>query len=273
MGGRGGSGGPGPGTGAKNSKGAGSGSGGLGGGGSAGGGGGGSKGTGSAGTGGVTGGGGGNGSGGGSGPTQQSGGNLSITYGDGLTDQEKSVEQFRFDQMPERLRKRLHETGLKVYVGRRADETPGWAEFAKDRGLTPTSKFADGREYGTLSFYAPDRREIYISVHNPGGSVNVYTHEMGHAVDYQWTKDGSRISEDPEWVALHNKYIKDNPEIDSYYRGGPTGNNAGSGRRELFAEGFAIFNKYGRPALVGWTKSEAAADAMIAIWKKYGVFE
>ncbi|QJD50206.1 peptidase [Mycobacterium phage Iwokeuplikedis] len=268
-------GGSGPGTGAKNKKstgtGTGAGSGGAGGG-SAGGGGGGSKGTGSAGTGGVTGGGGGNGAGGGSGPTQTSGGKLSITYGDGLTDKERAFEEYLFEQMPTGLRKRLHERGLKVYVGRKASETPGWPEFAADRGLTPDSKFADGREYGTLSFYAPDRREIYISVHNPGGSVNVYTHEMGHAVDYLHS-DSGRISEDPDWVSLHNTHIKDNPDIDSYYRGGPTGNNAGSGRRELFAEGFAMYNKYGYDALVNWTHSTAAADKMIAVWKRYGVFE
>jgi hypothetical protein len=125
---------------------------------------------------------------------------------------------------------------------------------------------------GSLSFYVPSTNQLFISVHHPGGSVNVYTHELGHAVDYQWTGT-STISRDPDWVKLHTDKILNNPNIDSYFRGGPTGTDPVSGRAELFAEGFAIFNEYGRGALVGWVKDEATADEMIRIWKKYGVFK
>ncbi|AMO43970.1 peptidase [Mycobacterium phage Bactobuster] len=277
MGGRGGAGGPGPGTGAKNKKGAGAGgAGGVGGGGgSAGSSGSGGKGTGSAGTGGVTGGGGSGGgsAGGGSSINLQNAVKLKLKFGDGLTTAERQREQDRFDKMPDRLKARLFESGTKIYVGRRADETDGWAQFSADRGIKPGDKFADGREYGTLSFYAPDRNEIYISVHNPGGSENVYTHELGHAVDYQYTGNGKLISNDPEWVKLHTDHILNNPLIPSYFRGGPTGKSAASGRRELFAEGFAIYNSRGTLGLTGFVGSKAVAEQIIAIWKRYGVIQ
>ncbi|QFG11517.1 metalloprotease [Mycobacterium phage BogosyJay] len=197
-----------------------------------------------------------------------------ITYSDNendLEDWEREEQEAKMAEMPLHLRRRLALTGLKTYVGSRADETPGWYDFMIDRGITPDTKIADGRPYGTLSFYAPDRREIYISVHNPGGSVNVYVHEMAHAVDNQWTNDDKWISADPDWVALHTKYVLNNPLIIAYYRGGPSGTNAVSGRKELFAEGFAVFNRGGRDALVKWVHSAEAADEMIKIWKKYGV--
>ncbi|AGT14255.1 peptidase [Mycobacterium phage Adzzy] len=292
MGGRGTRGGPGPGTGAKNKKGAGAGtsSGAAGGSGSsAGSSGGGGKGTGSAGTGGVTGGGGsgsGGGSGGGSTINQQQTTELKIEYGDGLTDVEKAKQQSMLDKLPEHLNKRLHETGTKLWVGTRADKTPGWAEHAKDTGVTSTTKIGDGREVGELSFYYPARNEIFISVHNPGGSVNVYVHELAHAIDYQHTgktigvefpPDSGNlysvriISDDPYWKKLHADHIVNNTNINSYYRGGPTGKDERSGRRELFAEGFAIYNERGIIGLRGFVGSREVADMMVEVWKRYGV--
>ncbi|QGJ90153.1 metalloprotease [Mycobacterium phage SheaKeira] len=213
--------------------------------------------------------------GGGSTPTQIKT-DTEITYSDNehdLEDYEREEQEAKMAEMPLHLRRRLALTNLKIFVGSRADETPGWHDFMVDRGITPSTKIADGREYGTLSFYAPDRREIYISVHNPGGSVNVYVHEMAHAVDNQWTNDSKWISADPDWIALHTKYVLNNPDILAYYRGGPSGTNAVSGRKELFAEGFAVYNKYGRLSLGKWVKSQEAADEMIKIWQKYGVLK
>ncbi|AER48190.1 hypothetical protein BLUE7_2 [Mycobacterium phage Blue7] len=276
MGGRGGSGGPGPGTGAKNKKAGGGGSaGGLGGGGGAGGSSGGGKGTGSAGTGGVqTGNGGGNGAGGGSGTTTKPVEKyepMVIHYGPNLTNSEKAEQQKMLDELPQNAKDRLRETGTKIWVGARADETPGWAELAKETGWESDTQIADGREIGSLSFYVGFRNELYISVDYPGGSVNVYIHELGHAIDFQWTGDGKLISEDSDWIKLHDAYVWNNTLINSYYRGGPSGTDKASGRKELFAEGYAVFNKRGRAGLIKWVRSEAAADEMIAIWKKYGV--
>lgn len=182
----------------------------------------------------------------------------------------------------------LHDRGTKVWVGTRADKTPGWSEFEKNTGSTSNTKIGDGRRLGTLSFYSPSTNELFISVDHPGGSVNVYTHELGHALDYEFL-DGTRlaewppgsgnfspvrtISDDPAWVDLHDKYVRNNAQINSYYRGGPTGSNAQSGRRELFAEGFSVYNQFGRDALAKWVKSGEAADKMIAIWTRYGVFK
>lgn len=199
------------------------------------------------------------------------GNNLKIEWGDGLTVEERDREQALLDRTPNHVRARLFESGTRIFVGTRADETPGWPEHAKATGVKPTDKIADGREVGTLSFYLGSRNEVFISVHNPGGSVNVYVHELSHAVDYQWTGDGKLISNDPEWVQLHNENIKDNPLIRPYYRGGPSGTNPASGRKELFAEGFARYNEYGRDALARWVRSGEVADKMIEIWKRYGV--
>ncbi|QBP30485.1 metalloprotease [Mycobacterium phage Charm] len=200
-----------------------------------------------------------------------------IHYGSGLTDAEKAEQQFMFDKLPPHIKKRLTETGTKIWVGTRADNTPGWAEFSKATGWKSTDKIADGRETGSLSFYLGSRNELFISVHHKGGSRNVYVHELSHAVDFQWTKDGKLISNDPDWIKLHNDFIKDNPNILAYYRGGPSGTDAASGRKELFAEGFTVYNHAKgdkRAALVRWVDhNEEAADAMIAIWKKYGVLK
>ncbi|QGJ88757.1 metalloprotease [Mycobacterium phage Yecey3] len=280
MGGRGSGGGPGPGSGksgkasAAKKPGAGGGSAGGGSGGSAGSSKGAGKGNAGAGTGGVDGGkgsSGGQAGGGGeiSGPKQYA--PMVIHYGDGLTDAEKAEQQHMLDQLPANVLKRLRDRGTKIWVGRRADETPGWGPLAKDTGWTSDEKIADGREIGSLSFYVGHRNELFISVHHKGGSVNVYVHELGHAADYQWTGDGKLISNDPDWIAMHNKWVKDNPLIRAYFRGGPSGSNAASGRKETFAEGFAVYNKGGRPSLIAWIKSEEAADEMIRIWKKYGV--
>ncbi|QFG08585.1 metalloprotease [Mycobacterium phage Vanisoa] len=286
MGGRGSGGGPGPGSGKSkgsgklNVGGSGSAGGGSSGGGSAGSSGGSGKGNAGASTGGVTGGQGGNGSGGSAGG-QAGGGNevkldTVIEYGenDALEDWEIEEQEAKMAEMPLHLRRRLALTNLRIYVADQAVNSPGWFDFMQDRGITEDTKIEDGRPYGTLSFYAPDRREIYISVHTPGGSVNVYVHEMAHAVDFQWTGDDKWISADPDWVALHTKYILNNPNILAYYRGGPSGTNAVAGQKELFAEGFAVFNRGGRDALVRWLDNQPeAADAMIAIWKKYGVLK
>ncbi|QGJ88285.1 metalloprotease [Mycobacterium phage DreamTeam1] len=284
MGGRGSGGGPGPGSGksgkasAAKKPGAGGGSAGgsSGGGGSAGSSKSAGKGNAGASTGGVTGGqgkGSAGGQAGGETTTKQQVTELKIEYGSGLTDYEKAAQQAMFDQLPKRIRDGLHKSGLKVFVGTRADNTPGWAEHAKATGVTSTTKIADGREIGELSYYMGSRNEIFISVHHPGGSVNVYVHEMAHAIDYQWTGNGKLISEDPDWVALHNKYVLNNSLIRAYYRGGPSGTNAASGRKELFAEGFAVYNADGRDGLVKWVHSAEAADEMIRLWKKYGVLK
>lgn len=289
-------GGSGPGTGAGRRGKGGSGAGGAGGSSSGGGGsssgssGSGGKGSSGAGTGGVTGGGGGSGSGGGgsSTTTTPAGGTLKIEFSAGLSGDERAKEQALFDQMPDRLKKILHDRGTKVWVGTRADKTPGWAEFSKNTGMVSTTKIGDGREVGTLSFYSPSTNELFISVNHPGGGVNVYTHELGHAIDYQildsprlaeWPEGSGnftsvrRVSNDPGWVDLHTKYVRDNPNINPYYRGGPTGADADSGRSELFAEGFSVYNQFGRDVLANWVKSSEAADKMIAIWKKYGVIK
>ncbi|ABE67324.1 hypothetical protein PBI_CHE12_2 [Mycobacterium phage Che12] len=224
----------------------------------------------------MTGGGGsgsGGGSGGGSSISQQHPTELKIQYGDGLTEAEKAKQQAMFDKLPDHIKKKLFESGTKVWVGTRADKTPGWHAYAQETGRKSTDKIADGREVGSLSFYNGLRNELYISVHHPGGSANVYTHELGHATDFQWRGDGQLISEDPEWVKLHTDNILNNPNINSYYRGGPSGKNAGSGRRELFAEGFAIYNEFGFPRLMGFVGSRAVAEQMVAIWKRYGVVE
>ncbi|AWN05770.1 hypothetical protein SEA_PRIAMO_2 [Mycobacterium phage Priamo] len=277
MGGRGGGGGPGPGTGAKNKKAGGGSAGGLGGGGGSGGSsGGGGKGTGTTGTGGVQNGsgGGGNGAGGGSSNTTKPVEQyepMVIHFGEGLTPSEKAKQQKMLDELPQHAQDRLRETGTRVWVGSRADETPGWDGLAKATGWESTTQIADGREIGSLSFYIGFRNELFISVHYPGGSVNVYVHELGHAIDYQWTGDGKLISEDPDWVKIHDAHVWGHPKINSYYQGGPSGTSKESGRKELFAEGYAVYNKYGRSGLISWVYSEEAADAMIEIWKKYGV--
>ena len=216
---------------------------------------------------------------------------MAIEYGEGLTDAEKRQQQAMFDELPKNLKEMLSRSGTKVWVGTRADNTPGWDEFSRDTGLKTDSKIADGRDVGTLSFYLASRNELFISVRHPGGSVNVYTHELGHAIDFQmigqrggvarveWPAGSGNmhdvriISDDPRWEDLHAKYIRTNTDINSYFRGGPSGTDNASGRRELFAEGFAIYNKYGYGALVGWTQSADAAKQMIDIWKEYGVIK
>ncbi|QBP31027.1 metalloprotease [Mycobacterium phage Refuge] len=292
MGGRGTGGGPGPGSGkSKAKRGAGSlsGSGGSAGGGgsSAGSSGSGGKGNSGAGTGGVSGGGGSAGgqAGGGSGTTvNQQQNRLSIEFGGDLTDAEKAREQRHLDELPAHLQHLLEQRDTRIFVGGRADESPGWANL----GYKPTDKTADGRDLGDLSFYIPSRNEVYISARSPHGSVNVYVHELGHAIDYQWIGLKGRevefppgsgnfetvriISEDPEFRSMHRKYILNNAQVRKYYRTGSQG-TAQSGRRESVAEGMAEYTKYGRDGLVSLFHSAAAADAWIAIMKRYGVIK
>ncbi|AXH48779.1 hypothetical protein SEA_STEAMY_2 [Mycobacterium phage Steamy] len=289
MGGRGPRGGTGPGIGkakarkAKGGAGAGS-SGSSGGGGSAGSSSGSGKGNSGAGTGGVATGGGSAGGMGGGGSTgsvnQQQHTRVEIEFGGNLTATEQAIEQKYLDQLPEHISKRLAERGTRLFVGGRADQSPGWALT----GLKPDDKSGDGRELGDLSFYMPGINAVYISSRSPHGSANVYVHELGHAVDYQWIRGGRTvtfagkdyhvrlISDDPFFRAMHKKYIRDNEGVDPYYRTGSYGNES-SGRRESVAEGLAVYNRYGRDGLVKLFNSQEAATLWIKIMQRYGVIK
>ncbi|UJD20841.1 metalloprotease [Mycobacterium phage Zimmer] len=295
MGGRGTGGGPGPGSGKSKAKksagslsGGGSSSGGSGG--SAGSSGGGGKGNSGAGTGGVTGGGGAGGqAGGGSGTTVNNQHHtLDLEFASDLTDVERAREQEYMRELPQHLKDVLAKRGTRVFVGGRADESPGWADLAKDTGWKSDTLTADGREIGTLSFYLPNRNEVYISSRSPHGSVNVYVHELGHALDFHYIDGGGRqiefppgsgdfetvhvISDDPRFRSMHRKYILNNTKVRKYYRTGSQG-TAKSGREESVAEGMAEYQKYGREGLINLFHSAAAADAWIAIMKDYGVIK
>ncbi|QGH79674.1 metalloprotease [Gordonia phage Anon] len=237
------------------------------------------------GTGGSSGGGSG-GSGGGSGVETPVHKPLEITFSDDTPADVRIKQQEMFDEMPEKLRDALARAGTEINVGPRADGTPGWERFAKVTGYDSETTIADGRELGTLSFFQWDTNQIFISTDHPGGSVNVYVHEMAHAIDAKFLGetyvvefppdsgkmvDVNAISDDPGWKEMHTTYVLNNPHVNSYYRGGPSGKSPLMGRRETFAEGFAIYNKYGRSGLVGWLRSEDGADEIIDLWKYWKV--
>ncbi|QBJ00192.1 metalloprotease [Mycobacterium phage Pharaoh] len=198
-----------------------------------------------------------------------------------MTATEMAREQKYLDALPEHLRVGLAQRGTRVFVGGRADQSPGWAAT----GIKSHELTADGRELGDLSFYLPNRNEVFISSRSPHGSQNVYVHELGHAVDYKWIKPGGVtvtfggkdyevriISDDPFFRAMHQKYILNNPDVRQYYRTGSQG-TASSGRRESVAEGLAEYTKNGRQGLVNLFHSEEAASYWIKIMQRYGVIK
>ena len=195
-----------------------------------------------------------------------------IQYGDGLTSEQKQLQKDKFDKLPPHLKQLLKASGTKVFVGTRADQTPGWDAYAKATGRSSTDTVPDGRQIGTLSFYIGSRNELYISVNHPGGSVNVYTHELGHAVDLQITGDGSWLSNNWDFEDIHNKYIRTNDKIRAYFKEGSRG-TAESGRKESFAEGLATYFQKGLDGLTKFVHSREAAELMVDFWKKNGVIK
>lgn len=254
------------------------------GGGSSGSGGGKGKGTGSAGTGGVTGNGGkgsAGGQAGGGNEVKTSGKPLEIDFGDTITDARKEFANEQMNHMSQHLLVRLRENGLKLSVADRADHSPHWAEYAKSLGITSSTKTADGRELGDLSFY--HEGYVFVSDSSPHGSQNVYVHELAHAVDYHFLGKGKGytakngmwvkiLSDDPEFVTMHREKIFPNSSVRAYYRTGSTGDRT-SGRRETFAEGYAEYVMRGRDGLKKLLGSYEVADEFIRILTAQGVIK
>ena len=211
--------------------------------------------------------------------------------------QEEIAQQMT--EMPDNILRVLKQPGLQIFVGKRADDTPGWAAT----GIQSSDVTADGRSKGSLSFYTARENMIFISTDEPGGSKNVMVHEMGHALDFTIVKDNpvmvesapgiditvSRISrDDPEWVKMHDDYllpVKDVNEWFNYFIGGPSGTNNEMGRAELFAEGLAAYfngnHAEGKTRLRNFLfngikdtdKRRIVAEKMIDIWKRYKIIE
>lgn len=202
-------------------------------------------------------------------------------------------------KVPKFVRQILQDRGLKINVANRADGHPKWAAYAAATNTVSTDRVGDGRTVGDLSFYDPNTKDIFISVSKPGGSQNVMAHEMGHGVDDLWLNgetvqvdfefegevfhyDVEEISrDDPFWVSLHDAYILNNPDINSYYRGGPSGSDAADGRSEFFAEGLAAYFQAGKPGLRAFLieglpdqiTRNYVVNQMIDVWKRYGIIE
>lgn len=261
------------------------GSGGSGGGGSSGGSG---KGQGSAGTGGIDGGGKGGSSGGGDigkigrdesiRPAK-----LSPEFGDNISEGRKIAAQRMIDEMPEEHLKLLERRGVRMFVDNRADQSPGWVEYATKEGINSNSKHADGRSIGDLSFY--HKGVIFVSDGNHGSKQgNVYTHELSHAIDYHWLEttkivefEGKRyyvyqISDDPQFIDWHSNKVLDNPAVRAYFKTG-SNNTVESGRRESFAEGYSQYLSGGMPALIKFFGTSDVADEFVDILKGYGVIK
>ena len=217
---------------------------------------------------------------------------IEAIFGTNISEARKSNARFLMNKLPERHRQLLENRGVKLYVDDRADQTDGWADYAAETGIDSTSLTADGRELGDLSFYHKGR--VFVSDASGHGSVNVYVHELSHAIDYHYLgKDengvenefhveypaGSGVerrfrylSDDPEFVEMHRDRIATNTNILAYYRNGSNG-SASSGRRESFAEGYASYVMGGREELKRLFKTYITADKFIAILKRQGVID
>lgn len=207
---------------------------------------------------------------------------LQIDFGPNIVAARKTNAHFLMTRMPERHLRLLNHRGVKIYVDDRADQSPGWADYAQDEGITSSSTTADGRELGDLSFYHKGR--VFVSDASGHGSYNVYVHELAHALDYHWMPEGmevewlgntytiDKLSDHPDFIKMHQDRIITNTNIRAYYRTGSTGEQS-SGRRESFAEGYAAYVTGGREKLKELFKTYITADMFIDILKKQGVID
>jgi hypothetical protein len=226
---------------------------------------------------------------------------LEMEFADNVTTAAKTKKIAQFDQMPTRIREELFERGVKINVGRRADDTDRWGEYAPSQGIDGNTLIADGRKMGELNFYDSKTNDIFISTSSKDSSFNVMVHEMGHGVDAKWNKtavdtiwvDAAGVSsvfqvkeisrDDPDFIYLHDNYVKNNTGILPYYRGGPSGTSDEDGRSELFAESMAAYFHGGRQGMVGFLAAipnetgimqrDYVIDAIIGIWYRYGILE
>lgn len=226
---------------------------------------------------------------------------LEMEFADNVTAAAKNKKVAQFDQMPTRIREELFERGVKINVGTRADGTDRWPEYAASQGIDSDTTVADGRKMGELNFYDGKTNDIFISTSSKDGSFNVMVHEMGHGVDAKWNKTAVDVTwtddqgvdhiypvkeisrEDPDFIYLHDNYVKNNTGIDSYYRGGPSGASDEDGRSELFAESMAAYFHGGRQGMVsflaaipnetGIMQRDYVIDTIIGIWHRYGILE
>ena len=200
-----------------------------------------------------------------------------------LPAEKKTKYEGMFNKLPERLRVALSEANTRVYVTNRAGDHPDFAETGWDANMV----LGDNRTVGDLNFYAPGTNQIFISVsyEDSDGSRNVMVHEAGHALDEhflkepevrEWPEDSGNMHDveiisrdDPEWIEIHENEIKTNPNVDSYYKGGPSGTDDIDGRSETFAEALAAYYEGGVLGVAGIVGSRATAEKLVAIFKLY----
>ena len=176
-------------------------------------------------------------------------------------------------KLPPHVGDKLSRSGLEVNVGFSATDSPHWHTYSRANNITSETTISDGRSFDGLSWYDPSSNQIFISAGAPTGSSNVYTHELGHAVDKNWGTGGVPISGTDEFVEFHNNWVLDNELIQDYYRYGPDGTSAVNGASEAFAEGYSRYLEGGKLRLTGFLGSKAAAEELIAIWTKYGIIK
>lgn len=222
---------------------------------------------------------------------------VELDFAPDMSSEEQQKWKGKFEKLPIHLRQTLEERGLKFYVADRAAEHPEWGEYELATNVTADTPIGDGRTYGDLSFYDPNRNEIFVSTFDgdDGGTANVMVHEGAHAVDATFLKDPVEVEydgqtysvkeisrDDPEWVEMHNEHVlpvKGVYDWFDYFVGGPDGNTDADGRSELFAEGLAAYLEGGMTSLVEFLFNGikdndsrfATADKMVNIWERYGI--
>lgn len=217
---------------------------------------------------------------------------LRISFGPGFRADDRADQKIQLEEMPEALRMKLQDRGVTVNVGKRADSTPGWLVS----GISDDERTEDGYSQGELTFYNAETKQVFISTDFDSTSVNVITHELSHAIDYEWLDDPAEveypagsgtmfpvyaISQDPYWQEVHLEIIN-RPSVDNYFKYElydppppgvePSDEALEAGRMELFAEGLAAYFDGGIAGLKKFLDNDSDLSAQaVAVWQRYGV--
>lgn len=168
----------------------------------------------------------------------------------------------RLQNVPEATRKRLKNNGVKFEMANTITDAPS---FQRMRGM----RVADGREWNTVGgVYTAGRIKTLVVAgsdkfaghrYDPNASTYVVTHEMGHAVDYDYLAFEERLTypepgrfsgvtpepeyrnlRDDPYLKLAHQWVFDAGKAPDYYRNGSEGKQQ-SGHAEWFAESYSSY--------------------------------
>lgn len=221
---------------------------------------------------------------------------LNVSFSNSTLGETKFDTEAEIGKLPENVRQRLVERGIKVHVGKKPSETERWNDYLAETSQQSGAQVGDGRQLDEVHFYDWETNDVFIGTEIPHSSYNIYIHELGHAVDARWLDDAVEVEwvddngdsfiyevlvpsrDDPDWLYVHENFVRNNNGFDSYWRDANSGDFEG-GSAEFWAEamaawfegGYASLSQFLRPIDNSQFDRDFVIDEILGVWRRYGI--